>query len=147
MRYDYKIIPVSTPHPAYPDEDSIWVPVLPIRLSYGHGKQTPRIDAVIDSGSGDTLFRADIGDMLGINVLAGKQQPITGVVEGASLVAYYHHVNLWVGVGMMRIAAGFVPKMSVGALLGRHGFFENFIVNFDPTSNPPGFEIQRVSRA
>jgi hypothetical protein len=53
VRYDYKVLPRATPHPGFPAEKSSWAPILPIRLSYGHGKQTPRIEALIDSGAAD----------------------------------------------------------------------------------------------
>ena len=54
---------------------------------------------------------------------------------------------MWVGAGMIRIRAGFAPHMSIGAILGRRGFFEHFVVTFDPSATPPGFDIQRVGRA
>jgi hypothetical protein len=60
---------------------------------------------------------------------------------------YYHAINLWVGTGMIKIMAGFAPDLSIGAILGRHSFFDNYIVTFDPSNNPPGFEITRVGRA
>lgn len=123
------------------------MPVLPVRLSYGHGKQTPSIQALIDSGAADTLFRADIGQALGIKVQDGIKSDISGIVPGAKLDVFYHQVNLWVGADMIRIVAGFAPELSVAALLGRCGFFEHFIVKFDPSNNPPGFEITRLGRA
>jgi hypothetical protein len=60
---------------------------------------------------------------------------------------YFHDVNLWVGADMLRITAGFSPQMSVAAVLGRRGFFEHFIVTFDPSGTPAGFDIQRLGRA
>jgi hypothetical protein len=37
--------------------------------------------------------------------------------------------------------------VSVGGILGRRGFFENFIIRFDPSLVPAGFEIDRLGRA
>jgi hypothetical protein len=48
---------------------------------------------------------------------------------------------------MIQIKAGFSPRLSVAGLLGRRGFFENFIIKFDPSATPPGFEILRLGRA
>ena len=56
----------------------------------------------------------------------------------------YHDISLYVGTDRVRIRAGFSDGVSVAAILGRRGFFDNFIVTFDPTFVPPGFEIQRV---
>ena len=72
------------------------------------------------------LFHGDIGIALGLKIESGAKSPISGVVQGAQTYAYFHHVNLWVGVDMIKIITGFVPDMAVGALLGRHGFFEHF---------------------
>jgi hypothetical protein len=31
--------------------------------------------------------------------------------------------------------------------LGRVGFFEHFKITFDPSSNPPGFDLERIYKA
>jgi hypothetical protein len=122
------------------------MPVLPVQLSVGHGQKSPRIEALIDSGSGDTLFRADVGRYLKLDIESGQKAKIGGVVQGHSIEAYFHDINLWVGAGMVKIKAGFSDGMTIGALLGRHGFFEHFIVTFDPSNNPPGFDITRLPK-
>jgi len=48
---------------------------------------------------------------------------------------------------MLKIRAGFVRDLPVAGLLGRRGFFENFIITFDPSATQPGFDIQRLGRA
>lgn len=147
MRFDYKIVPVQQPHPAFPDRTSNWAPWLPVRLSYGHGPQSPRFEALIDSGAADCLFHADIGRALKITVDKGIKGEVAGIVAGVKLNAYFHDVNLWVVADRVRIRAGFVEKLPVAGLLGRRGFFENFIIMFDPSTEPPGFDIQRLGRA
>jgi hypothetical protein len=42
--------------------------------------------------------------------------------------------------------AGFSEKLSVAALLGRRGFFDNYTFNLDGTANPPVFEIEKTNR-
>ena len=123
------------------------MPYLPIRLSLQHGKQTARIEVLLDSGAADTIFRADIGTFLGLDVTSGIRSTMGGIVPGQQINVYFHDVILWVGAGMVGIRAAFAPKMSVAAILGRRGFFEHFIVTFDPSAVPPGFDIQRIGRA
>lgn len=147
MRFNYKIIPYKQPHSAFPNETSTWVPMLPVRLSFTHGKQTPRVEALIDSGAADCLFRADIAAFMGIKLEDGVKGATGGIVDGPRIDVYYHQVNLWVGADKIRITAGFAEKMSIAAILGRRGFFENFIITFDPSAEPPGFDIQRLGRA
>jgi hypothetical protein len=121
--------------------------MLPVRLSHGHGRQTPRIEALVDSGAADCLFGADIADFLQIKLDKGVQGSMGGLVDGPRITTYYHDVNLWVGADMIRIRAAFANGMSVRAILGRRGFFENFVITFDPAATPPGFDIQRLGRA
>jgi hypothetical protein len=147
VRFNYKTIPITQPHPAFPDETSGWLPILPIKLSHGHSRQTPRLEALVDSGAADTLFRADIGTFLGIDVESGIKTTLGGFVVGSRTDVHYHRVTLWVGEDAITITAGFVSKLSVAAILGRRGFFEYFIVTFDPSATPPGFDIQRLGRA
>jgi hypothetical protein len=147
LRYSYKIIPLQKPHPAYPGETAHWVPVLSVRLSHGHGKQTNRFEALIDSGAGDCLFHADLCSALQIKLEKGAKGEVAGVARGVKIQAYYHGVKLWVGADILQITAGFVEDLPVAGLLGRHGFFENHIITFDPSANPPGFDLQRLGRA
>ena len=121
--------------------------MLPVQLSHGHGAKSHRIEAIVDSGAHDCLFHAQIGEALGLKITKGVHSSTGGVAHGVKIDVYYHHVNLWVGAGMVKIVAGFSDDLSVAALLGRRGFFENYIVTFDPSATPPGFEIQRVGRA
>lgn len=123
------------------------MPVLPVQLSYKHGPKTNRFDAVVDSGADDCLFRSDIGAAIGIPIEKAPKHYVIGVVDGQKIEVFYHHVNLWVGADMIRITAGFSKTMSVAALLGRRGFFENYIVQFDSSTDPPTFDIQRLGRA
>ena len=146
MRFTYKIIPLPKPHPAFPDERSAWMPYLPVRLSVTDGTPTPRIEALIDSGSAYTLFRADIGLALGLDVTGGIHTVTGGIVSGQAIDMYFHDVTLWLGADVIDITAGFSPQMSIGAILGRRGFFEHFIITFDPSADPPGFDIHRLGR-
>jgi hypothetical protein len=123
------------------------MPMLQIQLSHGHGRKTPRIEGLIDSGAADCVFRADIADYMQLKLEDGIHSTTGGIVEGAKIDVYYHDVKLWVGAGVIQIRAAFSRDVSIGALLGRRGFFENFIITFDPSATPPGFDLQRLGRA
>jgi hypothetical protein len=147
VRFAYKIAPLKVEHPAYPSEDSIWMPMLPVCVSYGHGAKTPRIEALIDSGSQDTLFHSSIGRSLHIPIEKGPRFDIGGIAKGVKISVYYHDIRLWIGAEVVKIKVGFCEEMSVSAILGRKGFFEHYRVTFDPSATPPGFEIERIGRA
>jgi hypothetical protein len=122
------------------------MPFLTVSLIIGHSP-TKKFEAIVDSGSSTCLFHADIGKAHGLKLKEGVKGALGGVVGGFKGEVYYHRVKLCVGGGIIAINAGFSENLSVAALLGRHGFFEHFTVLFDPSSNPPGFEINRVHRA
>jgi hypothetical protein len=147
VRVPYKVLPLDKPHPAFAHEKTMWVPVLSVRLSYRHSRQTPRVEAVVDSGASHTLFRADIADYIGIKLEDGIKSETTGIVPGAKIDVYFHGIRLFVGVDGIAIRAGFAKEMAVGAILGRSGFFEHFSVLFDPSAKSPGLEIERIYRA
>lgn len=115
-------------------------------LIIGHAP-TRRFEAVVDSGSPSCLFHADIAKAHGLKVETGVEGPLGGVVGGAIGKVYYHKVKLAFGSNIIPITAGFSPLLSVAAILGRHGFFEHFKIVFDPSSTPPGLQIERIYRA
>lgn len=120
--------------------------MLTVSLIIGHAP-TKRFEAIVDSGSAICLFHADIGNAHGLKVESGIRGPLGGVIGGASMDVYYHKVKLCISGNLWMINAGFSSKLSVAAILGRHGFFEHHRVIFDPQTNPPGLEIERFYRA
>ncbi|MCR4341554.1 MAG: hypothetical protein NUW01_16880 [Gemmatimonadaceae bacterium] len=149
MRFSYKVIPLQNPHPAFPKETSMWIPVLHVRInnSAKHSPPTKRFEAIVDSGAPECYFHADIGKAIGIRLEDGIASSIGGIVGGVKIPIYYHSIGLYVGADILQMKAGFSNKLSVAAILGRRGFFDNFIVTFDPGATPPGFDIQRLGRA
>src|SRR5215467_1132737 len=60
---------------------------------------------------------------------------------------YLHNISLYIpGGNIIKIRAGFTDELPIAGLLGRKGFFEHFKVTFDPSNNPPGFELERIYR-
>lgn len=149
MRFNYKVVPLTTPHPAFPNDTSIWMPVLSVKIDNPatHSPPTKRFEAVVDSGAPDCYFHASIGRAIGLKIENGVKGDLSGIVQGAAIKVYYHDVGLYVGTDRVRVRAGFSDDVSVAGILGRRGFFDNFIITFDPSQTPPGFDIQRLGRA
>jgi len=145
LRVPYKIYPLTTTDPAFPTQKSVWVPTLAVSLIINHAT-TKRMEALVDSGSDKCLFHSDIGRSHGLKIEQGKLGPIGGIVRGAQCKVYYHPVKLVIPGGIVSITAGFSDDLSVAAILGRHGFFENFTITFDPCSKPPGLVLERFYR-
>jgi hypothetical protein len=58
-----------------------------------------------------------------------------------------HPIQLYVGTDIIEINAAFSAGLPIAGLLGRIGFFEHFKITFDPSSDPPGLEVERVYKA
>ena len=54
--------------------------------------------------------------------------------------------NIYVGEHALHIDAAFAKTLPIAGLLGRVGFFEHFKITFDPTSDPPGLELEGVHK-
>lgn len=145
MRINYKAFPLANPHPAFPKKSIEWVPAVPIAIVYGHTR-SKRFEAIVDSGSMHTLFHADIGKQLGMNIEKGTKGSLGGVIGGPKCDVYYHRIKLVIGTDYIEIIAGFSDRLSQAGLLGQVGLFDNFIVTFDNTPHPPCFELQRIQR-
>ena len=90
-----------------------------------HSPQTRRFEAVVDSGAPDCYFHGSIGRAIGLKIDKGTKSTIGGIVAAAAIDVYFHDVALWIGTDTLKIRAGFSDQISVAAILGRRGFFEN----------------------
>jgi hypothetical protein len=90
------------------------------------------------------MFHSSIAASIGIRVDAGKKETRAGL--GGTEDVWVHPVQLFVGMEMFSIHAGFTDKIPLAGLLGRSGFFEYFKITFDPSTVPAELEIERVSR-
>ena len=120
-----------------------WAPLVEMSILY-QGSESRRMDAVVDSGAQVTIFEATIGERLGINVRDCPSDRLQVATRKDESPIYFHEVTLRVARASVRIMAGFCYELTVPALLGRHGFFDNFRVTFDPTRM--GMQIDRVER-
>ena len=139
LRYRYRQVPLS--HGAVDR-----IPVLLVHVSKG-SSATASFEGIVDSGASNCLFHGDIARALGISDLrTGKRSRTGGVVSGASMDLYAHEIRLHVGADNFLLTGFFSDQLPIACLLGRNGFFDKYIVTFDPTETNPGFELTRVHR-
>lgn len=100
---------------------------------------------MIDTGASRCIFHAQIGEAVGFDVKKGDEEQTVGV-SGKPTMIYVHSVSLYVGTGIVGIKAGFCYDLPLAGLLGRRGFLENFKFSFDPSNNPPVFDLEKISR-
>lgn len=110
---------------------SILRPVIPVDITAGN--ITAGYAALIDSGADFCIFDGEFGEVLGLDVRAGKRLPFGGVQAHESSQAYLHEITLAVGGIQSRTVVGFsydIAPRGYG-LLGQKGFFDVFVVQFD----------------
>jgi hypothetical protein len=140
LKYKYKQSPL-------PDGGFDWVAVLAIQVSRGSRTTSP-FEALIDSGATNCLFHSDIASAAGIeDFRSGILARTGGVVDGTSMDLWGHDIRIHVGADSFKITGYFSDRLPIPCLLGRNGFFDKYIVTFDPTESNPGFELTRVHRA
>jgi len=71
---------------------------------------------------------------------------LQGVIGGPTGLLYFHRIKILVFGDSFETMAGFSPDLAVTGLLGRRGFFDNFVVKFDASTFPPHCEIEKIHR-
>jgi hypothetical protein len=147
LRKTYTAIPDDKPNPVT-GELKHWVPYLRVRAAKGHTVMRTPILALVDSGSPYCLFRADVAASIGIrDITTGQAHQIGSVKKGVKDTCYFHKLTLFIELDWkIDVVAGFSPNLSVGALLGRFGFFDHFYVTFDHSQSPPVIEVTKIDR-
>lgn len=109
----------------------IYRPVVPITITRaGHSVQ---YEVLIDSGADMNIFDAELADILGFEVTAGRREEVHGIT-GNPQVYYVHPVTITIGGTMeFKTEAGFFPNMGgmTYGVVGQKGFFEFVRVTFD----------------
>jgi hypothetical protein len=126
-----------------------WWAVLQVQIANPakHSPPTKRFEAVIDSGASECIFHSSVGRGIGLDIEKGEKGQTTGI-SGQPNTVYTHRISLYVPGGhVLKIRASFSEELPVAGILGIIGFFENFKITFDPTSTPPGFELERIYKA
>ena len=138
---------MRAPYRSLPDKNGKvqWYPFIRVSIANRRGPKTRLFEALVDSGASDCIFHATLATAIGINLESGRKEVRSGI--GGVQDIWMHPIQLYVGSELLNIEAGFAKDLSVAGLLGRLGFFEHFRVTFDPSSVPPGMEIERVHLA
>ncbi len=106
-------------------------PVIPVALEY-QGRRI-RYDALIDSGADVSIFDAQIGELLGIDIEGGIEKSVSGFGDGTPESLYLHELTVRIEDEVFVIPVAFKRGFSRfgHGVLGQRGFFEKFIVSFD----------------
>ncbi len=109
----------------------VYRPVVPITIT--RAGRSVQYEVLIDSGADMNIFDAQLADILGFAVTAGRREMVQGIT-GNPQVYYVHPVTITIG-GTREFAteAGFMPNMSGMAygVVGQKGFFEFARIIFD----------------
>ena len=138
MRFPYRTAPG-------PDGTVLDYPFIPVRIGAARGSATRYFEALVDSGAADCMFQASLASALGLELMSGTPSARTGI--GGRNEVWVHPISLFVGEHVLHVNAAFSETLPVADLLGRSGFFEHFRITFDPASDPPGLELERVHKA
>lgn len=105
-----------------------YYPIIPVNLY--HGNREIRTEVLVDSGASISTFHGDLAEPLGVNLETGEKTYLQGI-SGRAL-GYVHELNLKVGKVHFQCPIVFSDELiSSVNLLGRAGFFGNFLVSFD----------------
>ena len=110
----------------------VFRPIIRIELAYADRSIVVPCAALVDSGADWCFLKAEIGEILGINIESGELIEYQGI-SGEKAKGYIHRVHLVVANKGVDIPAIFTRNIPKGAtqVVGQIGFFENFKVNFD----------------
>ena len=111
-------------------------PIIPIVVRNPANQQAARYLALVDfliPGVAPTradrcIFAAEIGDLIGLDVTAGAERQVRGVVAGQVRPYYLHDVEIEVGSCRKHSIVGFMRDLAPNGhgLLGQTGFFDLF---------------------
>lgn len=104
---------------------TIYLPLIPIRLSYKHNLGKVAVDCLIDSGADINLFPADWGESVEINIKKGAKQIINGI-GAIGVESYVHDIKVYLGTEISFITKANFSYSQEIPLLGRTGFFNHF---------------------
>lgn len=99
-------------------------------IKLGYKQKVVEALALVDSGATISIFKAEIADLLGIDIESGKETYLGGV--GGRIKGYIHNVELEVAGKKFECPMVFSREYTVSfSLLGRQGFFEEFDILFE----------------
>jgi hypothetical protein len=112
-----------------------------LSLPTPNAPKTRNFQAIIDSGASRCIFNASLAPELGLKLEDGDLQGAQGI--GGSSQVWVHEVCIYVPDGdPVTTLAAFKENLPATGLLGMAGFFEHFLVTFDPRVQY--FELKRI---
>jgi len=75
----------------------------------------------------------------------GIVEEFGGIFDDAKRPVYFHKVKVIVVSEQFETMAGFSRDLSAIGILGRRGFFQNFITKIDSSGNPPFMDLEKIS--
>ncbi len=91
-------------------------------------------EALVDSGSDDTIFDCELADAVGIDWRSGARYSITGI-NGGQLPVYFKGGRYEIGGHRCPGDIGFAELPFFKAILGQTGFFDHALVMLDQGNN------------
>jgi hypothetical protein len=140
LKFAYKNYPT-------PNGESDYCATLQVQISnpVTHSPPSKRFEALIDSGASRCIFHAGLGKGVGFNIEKGEVEETYGI-SGKPTLLYLHKISLYVAGHIITIIDGFSYDIPLAAVLGRRGFFDNFKVAFDASTNPLTFDLERIHK-
>lgn len=137
MKFSYTKVPSSDPRKR-------WVsrPIISVVLTH---KESTSIVAIVDSGADKSLFDAEVGKDIGLDVESGEVEYFGGI-GGSRINAFVHRVQLQV-IDIdktIEIQVGFAENLGISGILGQEGFFDAFRIKFEKDHDT--FEINPTRR-
>lgn len=126
MKFPYCTVPVES-NEAFPARHTVKKPLIPICLIH-HGNMI-KLMALIDSGADDCIFRAELGEQVGLDIKSGKRADYRGIT-GRTTPVYFHDVTINVGGWEHKCYAGFSQETPL-SVLGQNGFFNLYRIEFN----------------
>ncbi len=123
-------------------------PIIPIVVRNLKNQKAIKYYSLVDSGSDECIFDAEVGEAIGIDVKKGEPRKLRGVIEGEAKPFWMHSIEIEVGGWPYRVQAGFmyeIARCGYG-ILGQRGFFDQFkSVKFEKRRGK--IEIKRLESA
>ncbi len=115
----------------YIQERSKFLPIISLQIKSKIKIDWITFDAFVDSGASYSIFKAEIGDILGLEMEKGNKILIT-VGDGSLIVVYLHRLIIQIGDEKFEAEIGFSKQLGIGfIIIGRKDIFERFKVCFD----------------
>jgi hypothetical protein len=115
----------------YIQERRKFLPIISLQIKSKVKVDWITFDAFVDSGASYSIFKAEIGDILGLEMEKGNKILIT-VGDGSLIVIYIHRLIIQIGDEEFEAEIGFSKQLGIGFnIIGRKDIFERFKICFD----------------